>query len=253
MRFLQNLLNTNSTNPPLTDKQQGENQNGQTNNAVLSDQFQDAEDGDKNVNSDSIAATQSLTIKKPEEPKLNEKPSGLDVAHAIPLVQDLHLNPARDASAAMADDKSGRNKDWLEEIEALRNKPLLTEEEEKRKKREALISSIGDTVSALSNLYFTTKGAPNAYKPNDTMSAKAKERWDKLVKEREAQKAAALNYYMNIYKTEEQKALGRERLRQDAEYNNARLAELKRHNMEREANERGKADTSAKQGDRKLT
>lgn len=62
-------------------------------------------------------------------------------------------------------------------------KPETPEEKakrEKKEKREAVFSALGDGISALANLYFTTKGAPNAYDPTQGMSAKARERWDKL-------------------------------------------------------------------------
>lgn len=49
---------------------------------------------------------------------------------------------------------------------------------EKRKKRNALFSAIGDGVSALANLYFTTKGSPSADQSN-TMSRATQEAYDK--------------------------------------------------------------------------
>lgn len=56
----------------------------------------------------------------------------------------------------------------------------------KRQKRAALFAAIGDGVSALSNLYFTTKGAPSIpYDPQNTMSARNRERYERLKKEHE--------------------------------------------------------------------
>ncbi len=69
------------------------------------------------------------------------------------------------------------------------HKPLSSADEErerKKRKREAIFSAIGDGISALSNLYFTTQYAPNAYDASKGLSARSKERWDKLMKEREA-------------------------------------------------------------------
>ena len=59
------------------------------------------------------------------------------------------------------------------------------ERENKRAKQRALYSAISDGLQALSNLYFTTKGAPNAYNPNASMSKANLSRWDKLVAQRE--------------------------------------------------------------------
>ena len=58
------------------------------------------------------------------------------------------------------------------------------ERENKRAKQRALYSAISDGLQALSNLYFTTKGAPNAYNPNASMSKANLARWDKLVAQR---------------------------------------------------------------------
>ena len=66
------------------------------------------------------------------------------------------------------------------------------EKERKKEKRDKVFAAIGDGIAALSNLYFTTKGAPNAFDPRNSLSAKARERWDKLNKEREEN----ARYYM---------------------------------------------------------
>lgn len=71
--------------------------------------------------------------------------------------------------------------------------PEELEKERKKKKREAIFAAIGDGVSALANLYFTSQGAFNSYDPKNSMSAKFKERWDKVQKERDANN----KYYYN--------------------------------------------------------
>lgn len=74
-------------------------------------------------------------------------------------------------------------------------KPPTAEELEnarKKEKRDKVFAAIGDGIAALSNLYFTTKGAPNAFDPRNSLSAKARERWEKLNKEREEN----ARYYM---------------------------------------------------------
>lgn len=54
--------------------------------------------------------------------------------------------------------------------------------ERKRHKREAIISAIGDGISAISNLVYTTKYAPNAYTGKDTLSERNRARWEKARK-----------------------------------------------------------------------
>ena len=67
-------------------------------------------------------------------------------------------------------------------------KPPTDEElakEKKKQKREQIFAAIGDGISALSNLFFTTQYAPNMYTGKNTMSERTKVRYDKLMKERE--------------------------------------------------------------------
>lgn len=76
--------------------------------------------------------------------------------------------------------------------------PAEREKEEKRRKRARLWGAIGDGVSSLANLYFSTKGAYNMYKPGNSISERMQERWDKLDKERKANWQNYLNMQMQI-------------------------------------------------------
>lgn len=93
-----------------------------------------------------------------------------------------------------------RRMSYVELYEAMnRDKPETAEERarrEKREKSEAILSAVGDGISALSNLFFTSRYAPNAYDPSKGMSAKARERWDRLRKEREARRREYNEGYM---------------------------------------------------------
>jgi len=84
-----------------------------------------------------------------------------------------------------------------------RNRPLTPEEEEKRRKKEKrdkLFAAIGDGVMALSNLFFTTQGAPSMYTGRHTMSQKTRERYEKLTKDDDEQRRA---YMAGILKARE--------------------------------------------------
>ena len=80
------------------------------------------------------------------------------------------------------------------------------EKERKKEKREKIFAAIGDGISALSNLYFTTQGAPNAYDPKNSLSAKAQERWDKLKKERDENGRYYTAAYRQAMKNDEEGA-----------------------------------------------
>lgn len=66
------------------------------------------------------------------------------------------------------------------------------EKERKKKKRDQIWAAVGDGIAALSNLFFTSQYAPNAYTGRTTMSDAVKDRWDKLEKDR---KDNAINYF----------------------------------------------------------
>lgn len=78
-------------------------------------------------------------------------------------------------------------------------KPPTEEElaqERKRRKSQAIISAIGDGISAMSNLYFTTQGAPSMFDGKTTLSATAQKRWDKIDAERKANNEKYVSAYM---------------------------------------------------------
>lgn len=66
------------------------------------------------------------------------------------------------------------------------------EDEEKRRRRKQLFNAIGDGVAALSNLYFTTQGAPSVqYDPRGSLSARSQARWDAIDANRKAEEEKA--------------------------------------------------------------
>lgn len=77
--------------------------------------------------------------------------------------------------------------------------PLTEEElerERKKAKREKIFAAIGDGISALSNLYFTTRYAPNMYNHENAQSAKVERKWQQLQADRDAQMNAYIRNLM---------------------------------------------------------
>lgn len=70
------------------------------------------------------------------------------------------------------------------------------EKERKKQRREQIFAAIGDGISALSNLYFTTKGAPNMYSGRNTASQRVNSRWANLATERDANMKAYIDGIM---------------------------------------------------------
>lgn len=119
------------------------------------------------------------------------------------------------------------------------NKPETAEERakrEKREKREAVLAAVGDGISALSNLFFTTQYAPNAYDASKGMSAKARERWDRLRQERDANRRAYSDGYLRALSMDEA------RDREDRNW---------RHTLERESVIDRRADAAENRAARK--
>ena len=84
------------------------------------------------------------------------------------------------------------------------------EKERKKQKREQIIAAIGDGLTALSNLYFTSQYAPNMYSADNSLSEKTKKRYEKIRENREVRQAAYLNGLAQAMK-EDEKAADNER------------------------------------------
>lgn len=74
--------------------------------------------------------------------------------------------------------------------------PEELEKERKKQKREAIFAAIGEGISAMSNLYFTTQYAPNAFDPTKGMAATTKARFDQLKKDREENQRQYMEGFM---------------------------------------------------------
>lgn len=125
------------------------------------------------------------------------------------------------------------------------------ERERRRKRTQGVISGIADGLSALGNLAFTTRYAPNMYNGGDSLTGRWRERWERMAKERDADADRYLNYSLMIGKlrdAEEQKAYqrGRDALQDNireakAEYD-ARMADIR---YRREVQKLGAAEAAA--------
>lgn len=135
--------------------------------------------------------------------------------------------------------------DFLEERIAAMNLPSKEDlaRERRRKRTDSIISSLADGASAISNLIFTTKYAPDMYDPASSMGAKTRERYERLRKEHEAEEDRYFNYAMTIAKLKEgqdakEYQRGRDALKDtlaqlDAA-NKAKLADIKYRHYDRQ-------------------
>lgn len=117
---------------------------------------------------------------------------------APPADKGLGVSPQNNADAVMGYDQQIAA---LQEA-ANKTKPETEEERKKRERREKskkIIAAVGDGLMALSNLYFTTRGAPNMY-DHKAMSQQTplQAQLDKLKAEREANADKYLQYSLKI-------------------------------------------------------
>ena len=110
------------------------------------------------------------------------------------------LSGKQGAASGSVGDRKPKRMSYVELLNAFNPYRPETDEDkakrEKKEKREAIFSALGDGLSAMSNLYFTTQYAPNAYNASNGMSARTKDRWDKLRAEREANDRAYYQAYI---------------------------------------------------------
>ena len=142
-------------------------------------------------NTGTMKGNEQQPITVPYEP-------GKEPKDAVPVTKKAPL-PTAQPTPAGAEAPEATQPKKMSYVEMFRQmspyKPPTAEELEnarKKEKRDKVFAAIGDGIAAISNLYFTTKGAPNAFDPRNSLSAKARERWDKLNKEREEN----ARYYM---------------------------------------------------------
>lgn len=88
---------------------------------------------------------------------------------------------------------------------------LPTAAEEERERRERTLASIGDGISALSNLFFTTRYAPNMYDPRNSQYAAVSDRWARLKKEREENRRRYVDGYMRALSLDNMQAIRRQK------------------------------------------
>lgn len=96
------------------------------------------------------------------------------------------------------------------------------EKERKKEKRERLFAAIGDGISALSNLFFTTQYAPNMYDPNkETNSERVENYWTNLRKEREANRQRYVDRYIKAKQADDLHAIQQQNADVQAEWKKA--------------------------------
>lgn len=99
--------------------------------------------------------------------------------------------------------------------------PLELAEDRRKRRSKAVVSAIGDGLSSLANIYFTSKGAPAVkYDPRGSLSERNKARWDKIDQMRDEK--------MTRYATDKMKAM-------EADIRQKKAEELQKTRLEAQA------------------
>lgn len=106
-----------------------------------------------------------------------------------PTEQATPATPAKSATQELIDSIKAGSEEERQKIE-------------RRRRAEETISGIADMGKALSNLYFTGKGAPNMYDPRTAMTPKARERYERALKNWEKNRAASMQYALSKQKAD---------------------------------------------------
>lgn len=143
-----------------------------------------------------------------ESDKEGGAPSPIDPAVQAKVNKDLRdvrneATPKTTVSATQEESDADREvrsyNDLLRELKDRAAKKPLSPAEEKRKRRDKLISGIGDALASVANLYFTTQGAPNMYDPKRSLSEAAKTKWDEIAENNEKIGKERLAYMIKQY------------------------------------------------------
>lgn len=146
---------------------------------------------------DILGAGKQISLTPEQKEKLS-KPLQAPVA---PFQMSTNNPPEGNTEQNKVEQLPPKRLSYTEMFQKLNPNPTPTPEEvEKEKKRDRsrrIIAAVGDGISALSNLYFTTKGAPNMYNSHNSLSAAYKKRYDEVMAKRDANREKWKAGYMN--------------------------------------------------------
>ena len=99
-------------------------------------------------------------------------------------------------------------------LDKLMPKPMTQEEkaeQEKKYKRQQIFNAIGEGIQALSNLFFTTQGAPSMYTGQNNSLDRTKVSYDKMMNDNRDNALAYYNLYFRAKQADDAKADGERR------------------------------------------
>jgi hypothetical protein len=131
---------------------------------------------------------ESLPTLLPDEAKKRQAYEATQATRPIEVEHTIETDPNKIAVAKVEVPQSIDYEKIMQMTDP--DKPLSPQEkaaQERRRKGDAIMSALGDGISSLANIYFASEGAYNMLPdPSQSLSAKSKERWEKIKAERDA-------------------------------------------------------------------
>lgn len=165
------------------------------------------------------------------------------------LQEELGLTDGGTATAHGTNPATPSYNSYDDILKLMRHNAVSDAELARRQRSREIVTGLGDTISAIANMWATTKGAPNSYDNSKGMSATAQERYARMLAERKAQQDQILNYY-RVKRQAEQEKENQEYRSAVAQSRKDQLEEQQRHNKELEKIAAGKAETDKENKER---
>lgn len=146
----------------------------------------------KNAIDEKIAASKAADENSLEAQAAREKE-----AHESALVEAKESGQGADGDDAQKPVEEMTMTELLQQLDA--DSKAEDEKVRKKEKRDKTFAAIGDGIGALSNLYFTTQYAPNAFDPTNTMSDRTRERWERWMKDKKDNDNIYINARLRAY------------------------------------------------------
>lgn len=193
-------------------------------------------------------------IVKKESPNVTptQLSKALDIDASMERVPDKSSLPADVAQAGRLSDEEIRRRKVAEYRKKVDEMSGLTEEERKKQEKarniQAILATVGDGVSALANLHYTSKYAPNV-KQSSALKG-LQERWDKEDKERKGEAREAMSFYQQMEAVQRAEDAMRYRKERDKVADERHAAEVEYRKQKDKEDREARAEAARVEGER---
>lgn len=193
-------------------------------------------------------------IVKKESPNVTptQLSKALDIDASMERVPDKSSLPADVAQAGRLSDEEIRRRKVAEYRKKVDEMSGLTEEERKKQEKarniQAILATVGDGVSALANLHYTSKYAPNV-KQSSALKG-LQDRWDKEDKERKGEAREVMSLYQQMEAVQRAEDAMRYRKERDKVADERHAAEVEYRKQKDKEDREARAEAARVEGER---